>query len=144
MTAENSGISADNTYTHAISGGAAESVNGVDFELLNVSILQPTLGMFLLLRINSTITTVVGTQVPVALLTLGYKAFLVHSPSTMMVRLDQIRPSHSADSQRGRTTSSHSSHVSGTIAHRSSRSLTLLRMVKLHQSRLARIILSLS
>ena len=35
LTAENSGISADNTYTHAISGGGAEAVNGVDFELLN-------------------------------------------------------------------------------------------------------------
>ena len=36
-----------------------------------------------------------------------------HSPSIMMVQLDQIRPSHSADSPRDRTTSSHSSHVSG-------------------------------
>ena len=35
LTAENSGISADNTYTHAISGGGAEAVNGVDFEVLN-------------------------------------------------------------------------------------------------------------
>ncbi|MEZ5324114.1 MAG: hypothetical protein R3F19_03520 [Verrucomicrobiales bacterium] len=29
------GISSDNTYTHAISGGAATTVNGVDFELLD-------------------------------------------------------------------------------------------------------------
>ncbi len=29
------GISSTNTYTHAISGGSAQTVNGVDFELLN-------------------------------------------------------------------------------------------------------------
>ena len=37
LTAANSGISADNTYTHAISGGGAETVNGVDFELLDAN-----------------------------------------------------------------------------------------------------------
>jgi len=37
LTAANSGISADNTYTHAISGGGAETVNGVDFEVLDAN-----------------------------------------------------------------------------------------------------------
>ena len=32
---ESTGISPDNTYTHTISGGGAETVNGVEFELLN-------------------------------------------------------------------------------------------------------------
>ena len=32
---ESSGISPENNYTHAISGGGAESVNGVEFELLD-------------------------------------------------------------------------------------------------------------
>ncbi|NRB44845.1 MAG: hypothetical protein HRU47_08545, partial [Verrucomicrobiales bacterium] len=32
---ESTGISTDNTYTHTISGGGAETVNGVEFELLN-------------------------------------------------------------------------------------------------------------
>ena len=30
-----SGIDPENEYSHAISGGGAETVNGVDFELLN-------------------------------------------------------------------------------------------------------------
>ncbi|HIE64653.1 MAG TPA: hypothetical protein EYQ01_02335, partial [Nitrospira sp.] len=34
---ESTGISTDNTYTHTISGGGAETVNGVEFELLNNS-----------------------------------------------------------------------------------------------------------
>ena len=60
LTAENSGISADNTY-HAIGGGGAEAVNGVDFELLNNGTTPTNFAwMFLLLRINSTITMVVG------------------------------------------------------------------------------------
>ncbi|MED5259968.1 MAG: hypothetical protein VYC72_09035, partial [Verrucomicrobiota bacterium] len=34
---ESSGISPDNDYTHTISGGGVESVNGVDFDLLNAN-----------------------------------------------------------------------------------------------------------
>ena len=35
---DSSGISPENDYTHAISGGAAENVNGVEFEALNVNV----------------------------------------------------------------------------------------------------------
>ena len=35
---ESSGISSENDYTHAISGGGAENVNGVEFELLNANV----------------------------------------------------------------------------------------------------------
>ena len=35
---DSSGISPENDYTHAISGGAAENVNGVEFEALNINV----------------------------------------------------------------------------------------------------------
>jgi len=37
------GISSANTYTHAISGGSAQTVNGVDFELLNPTTIPENL-----------------------------------------------------------------------------------------------------
>ena len=144
LTAENSGISADNTYTHAISGGAAESVNGVDFELLNVS-TTPTNFAWDVSSIKNQLNDNNG----------GWNA---GASGVTDVGLQGLLGSFTFNND-GTVGSNQTFTLSGLTAgqdykftlfsrkwdnsHTSSRSLTSLRMVKLHQSRLARIILSL-